>query len=316
MSFVLGKLDVVMPTRDKRFNYKLDYEGFKRRFSIVSLILALFAFVLPRLSLPTVAVSTYDSVLLVCQLFFHVGLLFRESILIKNGSRINQYWILHHYGTTLLLFLLLITPFNDQYLRIRSHIALFSMCTSLFHFIRHKRAMQRYYADLATEQAHFMDVIDSTRELGIEDNSSWLNLPLSSLMVGLTAVGMHAYQNFIGLLATYISFQDRRYDALFWTGIVLFLLGIGNCVTTLIILFSRIGSRGPNHRSRSVPGFPNKKLTIPALHKMYAHLTENECDSDESSTTEFEEFKLGSRTSDPLSFSARIPTRLISSPSK
>ncbi|KAL0220735.1 hypothetical protein RCL1_000589 [Eukaryota sp. TZLM3-RCL] len=298
ISYIVGKLNVVIQDRDRRFNYKMDYESFKRTFSITSFILSLVAFFLPQLSVPRVIVSAYDCTLLVFQLLFHLGLLFRESILIKNGSSINHYWIIHHYSTTILLFLLLICPFDTNYLRIRAHIAVFSMLTSLFHFIRHKQAMHRYYADLATERAHFMDVIDHQRELGVDScefhRSRSNYFPISGIIIGICAIAIHVYQNFIGILASSISFKQSNYDALFWTGLLLTFLGIGNCVTTTVIIISKIKSFSKNtlrhtSKSKTVPGFPNKKLTIPALHKLYAHLTENEVDSDESSCTETEE---------------------------
>ncbi|KAL0214409.1 hypothetical protein P9112_006593 [Eukaryota sp. TZLM1-RC] len=306
INYMLGGLDVVMPHREIRFKYKLGYEDFKRKSSIFSFLLALFAFILPYLSQSNVAISTYDCCILLFQFFFHISLIFKESILIKNGSKINRYWILHHYSSTILLFLLLICRFDSLYLTIRSHIAIFSMLGSAFHYIRHKRAISKFYADLATERAHFMDLIDSTRELGVEDPSVSYKLPLSVIFIGICAVGIHVYQNFIGIMTILVSWSQRTFDTLFWTGILLTCLGIGNFLTTLFILFSKLKHGQPfrySPRTRPIPGFPNKKITIPVLHQLYAHVTENE-DSDESSTTEIE-FK-PYRPSDPLNRRSRM----------
>jgi len=107
VELVLGRMSCKLLHDGERFAYKNDYEKFKRRSIAPFLVMVLLSFVFTH-SAPL------KCLLQMWSMFYFASLALRENILLANGSHIRRWWIIHHYLSAILSFILLVWPASTE----------------------------------------------------------------------------------------------------------------------------------------------------------------------------------------------------------
>lgn len=102
-----------------------------------------------------------DTIYQIWLAYFYLTLAMRESILQVNGSRINKWWINHHYLSVLLVTTLITWPKTMIYQQFRSQFFIYSFYSSIVQLLQYQYQTQRLYVMKTLGKANQMDVANS-----------------------------------------------------------------------------------------------------------------------------------------------------------
>jgi hypothetical protein len=168
--------------------------------------------------------------------------------LVVNGSNIKGWWIIHHYLSVLLCTTLLTWPDTEYFQRFRTPFYVYALYTSLTQVLQYKYQMQRLYVIKTLGKANAMDVANSDSVQGVLSRSFLLLLPF--VFFGQL---MQLYNGSIlikwGVTDAYKvgwNFKEWPEWQLFVVGLEFLTLGVGNFLTTAIIMRKKMSGRKKN----------------------------------------------------------------------
>ncbi|XP_063678319.1 ion channel TACAN-like [Bolinopsis microptera] len=124
LTLFVGDFNVVLPRKEDKIKYKLQYEKFKLFYIIGQLVFS-------SLNILCGPNRIVEGLLQFYLVWFYCNLTMKESILIANGSRIRTWWQVQHYIDILLYALLLIRADGDFSLQFSLYIFYMSGCQVL-----------------------------------------------------------------------------------------------------------------------------------------------------------------------------------------
>lgn len=148
---VIGDVNVSLLSKSEKYNYKKQYEEFKLIVNIVSCVMTVLFY------------SAFDSrvadaLLHFMVVWYYCTLTIREQILIVNGSRIGNWWVLHHFVSTVCGAFILIWPDSRSYREFRPIFFGFAFYTSVVQFLQYYYQSGQLYRMRALGESHQMDV--------------------------------------------------------------------------------------------------------------------------------------------------------------
>lgn len=159
----LGDVDLTLYGR--KLQYKNKYEKFK-------LIMTLISFFFSILNLLVFNHRLTDALFHAVLLWYYSSLTLQEHILLANGSRIKNWWILHHYMSILLSGFLLIWPDGMIYQMYRNKFFYFTIYLSFVQFLQYNYQQRVLYRLRALGASRTLDVtvegVDTKRSTGLE----------------------------------------------------------------------------------------------------------------------------------------------------
>ncbi|XP_046840933.1 transmembrane protein 120B-like [Xenia sp. Carnegie-2017] len=226
----LGDIDLSLYS--KKLNYKNKYEKFK-------LIMTLISFFISILNLLVFNHRFTDALFHAVLLWYYSSLTLQEHILLVNGSRIKNWWILHHYLSILLSGFLLIWPDGKIYQLYRNKFFYFSIYLSFVQFLQYNYQRGVLYRLRALGASRTMDItvegVDTKRSNGL------------GFIVPFLCVGY-----FLQFYNAYLLFDLSFYnDCDMWQvpccAMLFLVLGSGNLITLLYV----IGQKNKMHLKSS-----------------------------------------------------------------
>lgn len=226
---VLGDVNLSFLSKAQRFQYKDEYERFKLVVTIVSAALSfcnLFLF----------KYRFMDAAFHFLLVWYYCTLTIREGILRVNGSKIQAWWVAHHYITTFLTGVLVTWPETPIYQAFRNQFYYFSFYLGLVQVLQYRyQHGQLYKLKALGERSTGMDIT-------IEGFHSWMFRGLAFLLPFLF-VGY-----FLQLYNAYtlwnLSKDPRCHE---WQvavcAVVFLVLFLGNVFTTLGIVVKKLQQR-------------------------------------------------------------------------
>ncbi|XP_045067073.1 ion channel TACAN-like [Coregonus clupeaformis] len=158
LSLVLGIVNVTLLNKHSKFTYKDEYEKFKL---VLTVLLLFFSFTC-RFVFSYRALDAHFNFLLV---WYYCTLTIRESILISNGSRINGWWVFHHYVFCFLYGVMLTYPEGILYQMFRNQFLAYCLYQSFVQFLQYYYQSGCLYRLRALGESHNMDLPVGEREV-------------------------------------------------------------------------------------------------------------------------------------------------------
>ncbi|KAL5252638.1 hypothetical protein ACHWQZ_G015429 [Mnemiopsis leidyi] len=124
LTLFVGDFNVVLPRKEDKIKYKLQYEKFKLFYIIGQLVFS-------SLNILCGPNRIVEGLLQFYLVWFYCNLTMKESILIANGSRIRTWWQVQHYLDIILYGFLLIRADGDFSLQFSLYIFYMSGCQVL-----------------------------------------------------------------------------------------------------------------------------------------------------------------------------------------
>ncbi|KAK7839847.1 transmembrane protein 120 like protein [Quercus suber] len=247
LKMFLGPINVRASQKDVQLKVKEEYNSYRDR---TALLFLLFPSVLLILRswiwdgcLPAFPVQLYQAWLL----FLYTGLALRENILRVNGSDIRPWWIYHHYCAMLMALVSLTWEIKGQpnCARKQRGVQLFlqwAMMQGVAMLLQNRYQRQRLYTRIALGKAKRMDVVWG--ETAGVDGQLWLLCPILFILQGFEAyVGLLLLKTaFIGVVSEW---------QVFFCGILLVLMAVGNFTNTVETLMAKSRFKAKMKRSKS-----------------------------------------------------------------
>ena len=111
--------------KSDQWKYKESYEKFKLRVTLIRLILSVLLCTFVHVS------RIYDILFFFLLVWFYCTLTIRESVLVVNGSKIERWWRLHHFLSTVSSAVLVLWSSTDSYQYFRQQNYYFNVYVSL-----------------------------------------------------------------------------------------------------------------------------------------------------------------------------------------
>eukprot|EP00484_Ammonia_sp_Unknown_P022665 CAMPEP_0197025956 /NCGR_PEP_ID=MMETSP1384-20130603/6148_1 /TAXON_ID=29189 /ORGANISM="Ammonia sp." /LENGTH=357 /DNA_ID=CAMNT_0042454549 /DNA_START=31 /DNA_END=1104 /DNA_ORIENTATION=+ len=235
VSLIMGKVSVRIWNEGDRSKFKSEYNRFKERWMWMF-------FVLPALQMLLgfhMLINQLQSVLF---FFYYSSLAMRENILALNGSRIESWWIYHHYWSMLISILSLLLYNEENYyelgIRFLNHFFVYQFLVMLLQNDYQKR---RHYARKAMAKKSQLDI--RTSEVIDETPHAKYKILIPALYI------TYFMQLLISLYFLFLSTHDSvKKSTLKCTQIVLmslcwFILSIGNTSTLTRVLNNKTKMR-------------------------------------------------------------------------
>ncbi|GAV01628.1 hypothetical protein RvY_12311 [Ramazzottius varieornatus] len=241
---VLGDLNLSLMSKAQRFQYKDEYEHFKLVVTMISAVLSfcnLFLF----------KYRFMDAAFHFLLVWYYCTLTIREGILRANGSKIQAWWVAHHYITTFLTGVLVTWPETPIYQAFRNQFYYFSFYLGLVQVLQYRyQHGQLYKLKALGERSTGMDIT-------IEGFHSWMFRGLGFLLPFL--FGGYFFQLYNAYTLWNLSKDPRcREWQVAVCAVAFFVLFLGNVITTLGIVLKKVhqrrggkGSTGDLQRQKS-----------------------------------------------------------------
>ena len=153
----------------------------------------------------------------------------RESILQVNGSRINTWWINHHYVSMLLVITMITWPETLIYQQFRTQFFIYSFYSSIVQLLQYQYQTQRLYVMKTLGKANQMDVANSDSTQVVLSKQFMFLLPF--------IFGGQLMQFCNGARILYLCWQANEWQEVqaYAVAAFFFVLTYGNFVTTIRI---------------------------------------------------------------------------------
>lgn len=160
LKIILGTyVNVSILDKERRFNYKDQYEQFKLIVNVIAFGLALFNLYFESRLL--------DLVFMFLIVWYYCTLTIRESILKINGSRIKGWWRAHHFLSTALGGVLLVWPDGECYQLFRDTFMWFIVYVAFLQYLQYKYQRGVLYRLRSLGERNAMDIT-------VEGFHSWM----------------------------------------------------------------------------------------------------------------------------------------------
>ncbi|KJE90490.1 transmembrane protein [Capsaspora owczarzaki ATCC 30864] len=214
LGLVLGDVNMTLPKMGDRFKYKEDYEKFKARMTMITVLISL-------LNLTLLPFRFVEALLHCLIVWFYCTATLREHILIANGSRIRNWYLWHHYISVVLTAMLLIWPDGFAYQAFRTQFHIFTIYVGVLQFIQFRYQTSRLYMLRALGKTDAMEV---TAEM----SSRGLTYLVVMLMIG------HGFQVYNAYTLYEITMDPRCLE---WhpsaLAVIFIVLASGNFITLM-----------------------------------------------------------------------------------
>ncbi|KAM9852777.1 transmembrane protein 120A-like [Aulostomus maculatus] len=228
LSLVLGNVNVTLLSKQSKFAYKDEYETFKL---CLTVILLLFSFICYFF----LSYRFLDAILNFLLVWYYCTLTIRESILIKNGSRIKGWWVFHHYISAFLSGVMLTWPDGTLYKIFRNQFLAYSLYQSFVQCLQCYYQSGCLYRLRALGERHNMD-------LTVEGFQSWMWKGLTFLLPFLF-LG-HFWQLFNSVtLFRMAQLPDCKEGQVMMCSVCFLVLFMGNFFTTVAVVRQKVKSR-------------------------------------------------------------------------
>ncbi|NP_001005946.1 Transmembrane protein 120A-like [Danio rerio] len=168
LSLVLGSVNVNLPSKDAKAEYKDEYERFKLYVTVTHFLLTFICCFF-------VNYRFLDALLNFLLVWYYCTLTIRESILISNGSRIKGWWVFHHYISTFLSGVMLTWPDGETYQSFRTQFLAYCLYQSFVQYLQYYYQSGCLYRLKALGERHNLD-------LTVEGFQSWMWRGLTYLL--------------------------------------------------------------------------------------------------------------------------------------
>ncbi|XP_055343577.1 ion channel TACAN-like [Paramacrobiotus metropolitanus] len=229
---ILGNVNLNLFSKADRFRYKDEYEQFKLAVTIVSTVLSfanLFLF----------KYRAMDALFHFLLVWYYCTLTIREGILRLNGSRIQVWWVAHHYITTVLTGILVTWPDTVIYQMFRTQFYIFSLYLGIVQVLQYRYQHGQLYKLKALGERKSMDVT-------VEGFHSWMWRGLGFLLPFL--FGGYLFQLYNSYTLWQLAKDPRCLEWQVRTcAVIFFVLFLGNSLTTLSVMWKKMSrSSGPS----------------------------------------------------------------------
>jgi len=218
---VLGNVNVSLLSKAQRFKYKDEYEHFKLVVTVISTVWSFF-------NLFLFEHRVMDAAFHFLLVWYYCTLTIREGILRMNGSKIQPWWVAHHYITTFLTGVLVTWPDTVIYHAFRNQFFYFSLYLGLVQMLQYRYQHGQLYKLKALGERGSMD-------LTVEGFHSWMWRGLGFLLPFL--FGGYLWQLYNAYTLWQLSKDPRCHE---WQvsicAVVFFILFLGNTLTTLLVV--------------------------------------------------------------------------------
>lgn len=224
---VLGRMNCKLYREGERFSYKNDYERFKRRSVAPFLVMVAASFYWTH-SAPL------KCLLQMWSMFYFASLALRENILLANGSHIRRWWIVHHYLSALLSFVLLVWPGpTDTYQRFRPVFLTYTLGHLAVQTLQSQYQLARLYKMVALGKASPMDVTGEASPV-----HSWAPnvVVLYPFVTAVQLAQLYCAYRLLHMAWATRTFVEWYIPA---AGAIFLVLGIGNIVATNSVYVSK-----------------------------------------------------------------------------
>ncbi|KAM3686617.1 hypothetical protein ACJW31_10G015000 [Castanea mollissima] len=249
LKMFLGPINVRASQKDVQLKVKEEYNSYRDRTALLFLFFPAALLILRSWiwdgCLPAFPVQLYQAWLL----FLYTGLALRENILRVNGSDIRPWWIYHHYCAMGMALVSLTWEIKGQpnCAQKQRGVQLFlqwAMMQGVAMLLQNRYQRQRLYTRIALGKAKRMDVVWG--ETAGVTGQLWLLCPILFAMQGFEAyVGLQLLKTaFIGVVSEW---------QVFFCGILLVLMAVGNFVNTVQTLMAKSRFKAKMKRSKSKP---------------------------------------------------------------
>lgn len=221
LNLVLGSMNVNLPSKEAKAEYKDEYERFKL-YVTVTFFLLTFAC---RFFITNRVVDALLNFLLV---WYYCTLTIRESILISNGSRIKGWWVFHHYISTFLSGVMLTWPDGETYQSFRNQFLAYCLYQSFVQYLQYYYQSGCLYRLKALGERHNLD-------LTVEGFQSWMWRGLTFLLPFLFLGHFWQLWNSISLFRKAQMHESKEWQVSM-CGFCFLVLFVGNFFTTLAVV--------------------------------------------------------------------------------
>eukprot|EP01084_Bolivina_argentea_P129183 228182_1 len=148
----MGKVSVRIWNKGDRYEFKSEYNRFKERWMIIF-------FVFPIIQILFGFTIFINQVQVLLFFFYYLSLAIRENILSLNGSRIQSWWIYHHYWSILISILSLIISDDNNNININLNVLnYFFIYQGVVMLLQIDYQKKRHYARKALAQKSQFDI--------------------------------------------------------------------------------------------------------------------------------------------------------------
>jgi hypothetical protein len=186
LRLIIGDISVTLPYKEDRVTYKAKYEKFKMFHTVCMCALAIFSLLFPHFAILGGLVHCVS-------VWYYFTVTLRELILISNGSKINWWWMTHHYCSIAVSGLLLAWPPGECYQAFKNQFMLFTTILSLVMALQFRYQRAKMYRKVALGLKHHMSVSHESK------------LAIKNLLLGLVGVYMFQLYNAYTLYKLYQS---------------------------------------------------------------------------------------------------------------
>ena len=235
LRLILGsELPVSILDKADQWKYKEGYEKFKLRFTLIRFFLSLCLATFLHVS------RLYDIVFSFLLVWFYCTLTIRESILMMNGSKIDSWWRIHHFLSTVANAVLVLWSSTDSYQYFRQQNYYFNIYVSMVQVLLYYYQRGLLYRLRALGDS---DVLQIT----IEGFHSWMLRGLSFLAPFLFLAYLFEFYN--GYVLFHLSNMPSVETNTDWQlimkilSIFFFIFSIGNILTMYLVIRRKIRQR-------------------------------------------------------------------------
>lgn len=231
LNTIIGGVCVSILNKEEKYKYKEEYEKFKFYFTLLSMGVSF-------LLLFTNHFRELDAFYNFLQVWYYCTLTIRESILVVNGSKINGWWMAHHFITTVCTAIVLIWPDTVSYHMFRQQFTWFSFYISFVQVLQYYYQRGCLYRLRALGEKQDMDV-------SVEGFQSWMTKGLSFLLPFLFFGYFWELYNAYVLALIYMSKDCNEWQVIILS-VIFFILFCGNFFTTYMVIRKKLKNRLSN----------------------------------------------------------------------
>ncbi|UJR13294.1 hypothetical protein I4U23_000312 [Adineta vaga] len=264
LRIILGsELPVSILDKSEQWKYKESYERFKLRVTLIIMILSLLMTTIIPIN------RAFDALFHFLLVWYYCTLTIRESILVVNGSKIQFWWRLHHFISTITTCIILIWPSTKSYKIFRQQHYVFSL------YISCVQVLLYYYQRGLLYRLRALGDSDEL-QISIEGFQSWMLRGLSFLAPFL--IGGYLFELYNAYVLYNISINPNNEPNSDWQFMLKILAGLflilflGNMITMYMVIRRKIRERIPDiqwlqHRYESVKTLLNRVRSVKSFHK-------------------------------------------------
>lgn len=232
-----GDLPVSILDKSDQWRYKESYEQFKLRVALILMIISLLMCTILPVN------RALDALFHFLLVWYYCTLTIRESILVVNGSKIQLWWRLHHFISTVTACIVLLWPSTESYKLFRQQHYIFSLYISFVQVLLYYYQRGLLYRLRALGYSHELQIT-------IEGFQSWMLRGLTFLAPFLFFG--YLFQLYNAYILYYLSITPDAEPNCDWRMIlkvlafIFFILFLGNLFTMYMVIRRKIREQIPD----------------------------------------------------------------------